>query len=74
MKNEEGLKNSQEVTFAEALTYIHAKLEETLRTGRIDTEKSDFKTIEEGLVKREITPDEARRRVNDLIAARQDYN
>jgi len=65
---------SKSVTLHEALTYIRAKSMEVQRTGRIDTEPSDFKVVEIELTSGLITPKEAVERINALIEARQDYN
>lgn len=58
----------------EALTYIAAKLTEVMPTGRIDSEPSAFKAIEQKLQNDEITAEEAIKQVDDLIASRMDYN
>ena len=58
----------------DALTYLHAKNTEVQRTGRVDSEPSDFKAIETELTEGLITPEEAVERINALIEARQDYN
>lgn len=71
MHNSEEAKN---ISLNEALTYIRAKGMEVQRTGRVDSEPSDFKTIETELTSGSITPKEAVARIDALIAARQDYN
>jgi len=72
MNSEKGPQN--EISLNDALVYIQAKDMETRVTGRIDSEPSMFKSIEQALNSRVITPREAVKQVDELIASRQDYN